>query len=720
MDKDPRLEALDMLLDSKRSKELERKAYEATKRSVRAMKKRKEGDPKILAHDRRDRPGRKRVQSKSTKPRVYKSRWELRHVIAWDGEGVTLEDNEHIYTLLSNSENAYLASDKGLSTKDCLEFFLTHNNRRAIHVIYGGSYDVNMILRDLSRAHIATLWTEGAVRWKGYKICYAPRKRFSVTRLNTYGKVVGDTFVLWDVIGFFQRAFVNACRKWKIGDEEELREIETMKLMRSEFNIVPMDDVRAYNAKECELLVKLMVALLNAMDRAGIKLKRFDGAGAIASFYLAKWKVTEHMGSIPDWVYRASQVAYSGGRIEAIKYGTHMGPVYEYDINSAYPTAARNLPSLKTATWEWCNEWDGDPLSIVDIKWHIRGERPFYPLWYRLYDGTILYPQEGRGMYYGWEAALMRDYFEYGLDYEIKSAINLNYGECSARPFEAIDDEYAFRAKLKREDDSAEHAVKLGLNSVYGKLAQQEGYKKDGRSDAPKFPTYHNLIWAGAITSYTRSLMYRMAAINPESVICFATDALITTEEINSRSLRLGSGLGEWSLDNFGGIVLVQPGVYWLKEPDHIIPLEMGRKHPLVECPLWDSKYRGFDPGSLSREGILKAWRKGERNFTAQTTRFCGMGTSLARSDFHSVWRRWLTEPRQLDILVNGKRQPIEWDTKQYATRLIDTYATINYWYDGPSHPYRVKWMDGVGPSRPMIDGVDARVWEHEWEDSHE
>ena len=92
-----------------------------------------------------------------------------RHIIAWDGEGANV-DGVHIFNLLSNSLGQYIHDDSGLSTNHCFEFFIQNNPADAIHVIFGGGYDVNMILRDLPRNKVEELWKKGRCKWKQWKI----------------------------------------------------------------------------------------------------------------------------------------------------------------------------------------------------------------------------------------------------------------------------------------------------------------------------------------------------------------------------------------------------------------------------------------------------------------------------------------------------------------------------------------------------------------------
>ena len=627
------------------------------------------------------------------RPNKYKAKrpltkWERRKIVAWDGEGANLEDGRHVYNLLANSEGTRIINHEELGTKEVLDFFLKYGDPRAINVIYGGSYDVNMFLKDLPEESILHLHKEGYCFWKQYKIWYSPRKKFTVTKVmpKSNGGYAQITFTLWDVIGYFQTSFVNACRKW-LGELPILDEIEDMKLKRSYFSVDQIEDIVAYNQKECLLLVQLMNHLLSSMDVAELKLKRYDGAGSIASALLSKNGVRQHKGEPPDFVIMGARYAYSGGRIEPPMIGNAIRPIYRYDINSAYPSTMLELPSYKGATWDISPEWDGSDNSLVHITWAIEDDMPFYPLWFREPDGTILYPQVGEGVYWGSE---LRNMIDVAPDsFEVIDAINVTLAT-DEKPFAFVKEVYDIRREFKAAGNMANEALKLGINSLYGKLAQQAGYR-NGR-----IPSYHQLLWAGQVTAATRRKLFQAAMQKPHAIIAFATDAVISTEPLD---LPVSSELGEWTHDSFEGITIVQAGVYWLKHGDS-----------------WGDKYRGFDKGSLIREHVVGSWLLGV-DYEAKLTRFVGMGSALASTRFQQLWRTWQTSPRILGLQPGGKR--IASDEEWYWEDLCHTKVAPNLNLDMMSKPYPLLWAPDYSTSKLTSEGVSIDMLESEYLDSY-
>lgn len=618
------------------------------------------------------------------------SKWKRRLVVAWDGEGAN-KDGTHIYNLLANSDGDRIVNPDGLSTREVLDFFVDNGRKQAINVIYGGSYDVNMFLRDVPPENLIALWVEGYCYWHEYRIFYTPRKKFTVYRYHDVEqKTKRDEFVLWDVIGYFQTSFVNATRKW-LGDSTLLDDIEKMKYQRSEFTEDRLEDIIEYNSRECQILVKLMEALFAALDTADIQLKRYDGAGSIAAALLAKNKIIKHKGEQDNEVKKWAQYAYSGGRIEATKIGNFDGRIYRNDINSAYPAFARSLPSYHNCTWEYSSEIIPTSSSMVHVQWHYEKELPFYPLWYRERDGSILYPRWGEGVY--WYAEIAEALAQFPNDIDVLGCYSCEVNE-AVKPFAFLQDTYDIRLGFKQQGNMASEALKLGMNSIYGKLAQQLGWRNG------KPPSYHQLLWAGQITAQCRATLYRAAMQKPDSVIAFATDAVLTTEPLD---LDCGIGLGQWTPEVFDGITIVQAGVYWLNDNGD-----------------WHDKYRGFDKGALNRQHIVNSWRMGMDHYQATLTRFVTLGSALSSIDFYSKWRTWDTQPRVLNITPTGKRMASE--QRLYWEQLCDTLPQVNLNIDVISKPYPLLWIEGeegLFGNRPLVNDLDMKIVEEEYLDSY-
>jgi hypothetical protein len=643
--------------------------------------------------------------------------------VAWDGEGVTLADGKHIYAMLCTSaaDEPSLINLRGLGTLDCLDMLcrVGQRERNAIHVAFVASYDVNMILADVSPAVLKSVW---AGKWTiiggQYIVCYRARKSFTVKRWERRKRgqpplANRPGIVLWDVFGFFQSSFVEACSKYLGHDWPGLDEVRRQKARRSIFSTDEINDIHHYCKLECSLLVQLMERLRDYLDTAELPVRRWDGAGACAAALLQREGIQQHKALFPPDIRRAAQYAYAGGRMEVCRYGNIRDtPIYHYDINSAYPTAMCTVPSLAAGRWHhhkvrpaYRPEY---PFSLYRISWDL-SDGVMYPFFWRAYNCSIYFPASGHGWYWGpeVEAALVaqgQGIFRGRIT--VHEAYHWEPSDATVEPFEWLPKLYEQRKSWKREGVGAEKVIKLAINSLYGKCAQHLG----GTADAP--PRYHQLEWAGYITSYTRAMLYKAAlpALHNKNIIMCATDALYSLEPLD---VPTGDKLGQWEAHTHCGATVVQSGVYWTDDRHRDGSIISG------------SFCRGFDKGSLNRDNIIAAWANGQTHFEASLTRFVTMGSALAGKKSIAHWCRWRTVPRMLSLTSDGTKRVDELDPADWTrahgphTGLIHTRAALPAAQAAGqkmSAPYPLPWVPepSVRPDDPTLDGVSLRVLEAE------
>jgi hypothetical protein len=120
--------------------------------------------------------------------------------------------------------------------------------------------------------------------------------------------------------------------------------------------------------------------------------------------------------------------------------------------------------------------------------------------------------------------------------------------ECQCRPFDWIEPLYLARKVMGK--GTAGIPIKLGLNSLYGKLAQRIGV-----------PKYGNFVWAGLITALTRARLNSAISQARPDIVMIATDGLYSRVPLD---LPIGADLGQWELKTHDkGLFVVQPGLYW-------------------------------------------------------------------------------------------------------------------------------------------------------------
>ena len=655
-----------------------------------------------------------------------KSKWDAAEFIALDGEGESNGEiqaftvkatkkkyfaKNHDYTLLAASTGESLYNGgKRLESMACVNWLcdLADNHKKAIFVIFAGSYDINhMFMYGFERADIKTIASGATLRFQAenieYEVEYRARKSLTIRRglsfvakevtNKTTGKKEKKFFpkwaskiTVWDVFGFFQENFVGVMGKWLGTDHRHYELIKRMKSMRGDFAAVDQKEINAYNAAELESLVELMQKVHSAVDGLELKCTRWDGAGAIAAALMRKHEIKEFKAITPDYLIEAVATAYAGGRIEVCKIGCHNDKVWDYDVNSAYPFVMESVPCLAHGIWE---EGGGDQeppegFTLVHCEFKFQEGLPFYPLFYRTEAMQISFSSRGEGIYWypEYKAALLCP----GI-VTVKKWWHFKPG-CNHKPFHWIGEYYKTRQKWVKNpaeewQTGGEKIIKLGLNSLYGKSAQQVG----GRAGAP--PAYHQLEWAGYITSSTRARLFTAAMENPEAVIGFATDGIFTTAPLPFQH-SADKSMGEWDVKVFDGLTIAMAGVYWWH----------------TAAPCGDSKKvnykhfsRGFDKEAMqSPQLVIDAWKAGKTGLDIKMHRLIGMGSAAVSDTFWEMRGRFVDSDRTLDLTGGSyKRRPIDIKKQKPWKNLVATKVSMNIRYEnnlqGCSFPYPLEWQ---------------------------
>lgn len=647
--------------------------------------------------------------------------------IAIDGEGLNVGTApnggtiQH-YVMMCASTGESLYKPEGIKSIDALHWLcdLAETYPKAVFVVFGGSYDTTMILRDLTFQERLTIHKYSKIatdieqsnskrklpRFGNFEIIYRPRKELYVKRLKTIVSDTGYHKVLWkkskggkfsklssgamhlyDVYGFFQRKFVDAIAEYKL-PVDDIDFIRRMKDTRNDFQTGNVQEIISYCKRECEILVKLMQLVEHYLLHPDINLKltRWDGAGSIAGAIMKKYSVKEHLEELKPHVLEAAMHAYTGGRIELIQYGHYKNVVYDYDINSAYPTFLLRLPRLKDGEWKIEKEVKSS-FAVCLVEWDLWDiNQRIYPFPYRQKDGTIIYPSRGKNWVWVPEYhAAMKHLHKYtNGTIKLLQVINF-YPATDEKPFWFVEDMARQRLIWKQAGEGQNIMVKLGLNSLYGKTAQQIGGYYDEKKDKIVPPPYHNLAYAGFVTSSTRAALFDSAMQNPTAVIMFATDGLFTTSAF---TLPISKSLGEWECTKVLDFTAVQSGVYYFTTEKGEVKI----------------KSRGFDPTSVSRETIIKTWKEGKSSkVTGRSRKFITFGMIATAQKEDTIKKNmlrlcnWETVDRDLCLYpLNTKRHNTlndEYETRRKpSSGLMKTYPKVNADYEESgaiSYPYR-------------------------------
>jgi len=479
-----------------------------------------------------------------------------RPFIAWDGEGWSDAQGQHSYMLLQNSEGDYIAGPQ-LGSLECLSLILkvaTATKGKAVHVIYGGGYDATHILRDAPLEIRKELAATGEAVWEipktltgranRYRFKYIPHKWLEISGFDWHHRKPSH-IKIFDVMTFFQTSFIKALESRDIPVPEI---IATGKASRADFTYEDVEEIKYYCQLELECLVMLCDKLRNEFDEAGIYVTQYHGPGAVASAVFKEYKIQDHKMEPPPHIEKISQRAYFGGRFEQFKAGHYEGKVYVYDIRSAYPDKIRNLPSLRGAYWRRTDDFHGQ-MGLWKCSYRDPdgdNTKP-HPLPWRGPGAQVGFPAQNNEVWLWHHEARFATDVEYGYELHCPDP---------TLPFSYVEDMFNLRKQWKRQGFGGERALKLAMNSGYGKMAQRIGgsEKYNGR------PKWHQLEWAGMVTSATRAQLWDAISLAPANIIAVETDSIASTVPL---PLDLGEGLGQWELTEYDWITYIQSGIYF-------------------------------------------------------------------------------------------------------------------------------------------------------------
>jgi hypothetical protein len=587
--------------------------------------------------------------------RTNKPPIEDREFIVWDGEGCDFDDHDkattpHHYVLFGARVNGRdrFVSGKDLSFEECADLLLAvaRDNPYAFHVAYAFNYDVNMIVRHLPIYKLKKLHEEGHCYVGNYHIAWRPSKQFTITRYgdkHSTNKKDYESVTVYDVFTFFATSMLKAAGSILGSDSIPAIVIEGKK-RRGTFKYGELFSVVfPYWSAENQVMIDMMTKFRDLLLEADMPLTKWYGPGALASMNLRKYNVKKYMGESPKGIISASQYAYAGGRFELFKVGRYVGDIWSVDINSAYPAAIAKLPCLAHGFWNYVI---GTPDKIWKFGvYHVRlsyggmFEKTPSPIFMRDIHHNIFYPWQVEGWVWSPEAYNLLKFYPDQVDW-IEGYEWVQ--ECKHRPFYWVPEMYERRKEWKASGNGAQLALKLTLNSLYGKMAQRVGWNQEKLLP----PSFHQLEWAGWVTSFARSKLYRaMLKIGYAHLISVETDGIFST--IKPPGINSSEELGEWKVEHFTEIVYLQSGFYWVRNDDGT----------------YSTKVRGFDPGSIDYEHVREWLRSVDTTeqawptISGTTSRFVGLGAALMSRVPRIRHCRWETgKERILKPGHEGKR----------------------------------------------------------------
>ena len=345
-------------------------------------------------------------------------------------------------------------------------------------------------------------------------------------------------------------------------------------------NQIEWDELIRYNMRDSEISARALDFLFKSFHKLGASCRPTIASTSMSLFKNKYLKTDYFRHSVPDLDDEFK--AYYGGRTEVFERGLFRDLNY-YDVNSMHPYVMKefkypNPNSIRKTTFnklDYVYAYEGVSRVIISAPY---SDYPLLP--YRC-DDKLLFPT---GTFEGWytHIELIR---ALDLGYTIKKVIKTIYFKETCRPFEDfVSDLYKLRQDYKSKDNSMELAVKLLLNSLYGKFAQ--GYRNkdnwipypDDLSELDKYDFIERKgnyirvkkeftepsafcipVWAGYITAYARIHLHNLIT-RSRAVYC-DTDSIVTR-----KSCVESASLGGLKLEHkFKQAVFIKPKMYAFK-----------------------------------------------------------------------------------------------------------------------------------------------------------
>lgn len=577
-----------------------------------------------------------------------------------DGEGQGRDDHRYVMLAWSNgslTRKAAIEAPEGerLSTKQCLDFILNAPINARLFA-FAFNYDLTKMLMDVDDARLYKLFRPELrqrkskdeqkkgpipVYWEGYQLNFMGSK-FSVMKGN-------KRHIIWDCFRFFQTKFTNALEDWfskegkegaRTWDPAEMGPVvERMRIMkdkRAEFDTLTREQILAYCYDECAYMARLAAKLDDAHKKAGLHLRAYHGAGSTASCVLKLMGIDEEVRAVKTVKHRGRSMpfeqipekwqqelrgaiasAFFGGRFENLVIGDIPGPIWGYDISSAYPYQTTFLPCLACGKWERTIKRSDLAGATAAVVRYTLGKPPrgiqWGPFPFRLTDGSICFPATSGGGWVWLDEYLQGERLFPHVEFQSAWVYRT---DCTHKPFAEIPKYYLERLRIGKEGPGI--VIKLGVNAVYGKLAQSLGLD----------PPFQCWIWAGMITAGTRAQILELIGMHKKrsNVLMIATDGIYSREKLETPAPR-DTGtmtehkkpLGGWERKVVeAGMFAARPGIYFPLNP--------------TDKELKSVRARGVGRGVMlaNWERMVKAWRAGKPEVRiSDVSRFHGAKSSI-------------------------------------------------------------------------------------------
>jgi len=468
---------------------------------------------------------------------------ELRKFVAMDTE----TDNGDIF-LIADSDGNYL--DGKITFEEVAEFLFHHEGEWIF--FYNLSYDAECILKLLPE-HVLKQYKwrkELRFQYKKYKIHYIDRKKLTISKRN-------HSVSCYDIAQYYDKKPLDiASKSIEIIFDQKYIELKKKRSIFSKFYYSRHKrQIRAYCIEDCRLTKELSDHWIDTFEAVfGFYTNNWISAGYLAEKVLINNDIPIPLfNELPYTLQELARNSFYGGRFELIKRG-YIGECYLYDLNSAYPYALTTIPDITNGRWFESDKINPkSKLGFFFIEANISDKVKIAPFPFVKKNRTICYPS-GKFRTYVTLDELQMVKGDAEIKFKILESWQFIPNKNTTYPFKNfIKQQYYKRLELKQENNPLEKAIKVVLNSIYGKMAQRTNNV---------IGNLFNPVIASYITGFTRRQLYDFTKKNKldNFVVAYATDSVACQKKIPNLDSKM---LGEMKLDKQAtDVIFLSNGFY--------------------------------------------------------------------------------------------------------------------------------------------------------------
>lgn len=462
--------------------------------------------------------------------------------------GIDTETHHGNIYLIADSDGNF--SDK-ISFESIAKFLFKHECKWIF--FYNLGYDAECILKLLPEKILKSYrWKkELKFHYNKFKIHYIEKRKLSISK----GK---HSVICYDIAQYYDNKSLSTSYYETFDeklDNQYLRVKSTIGKRTKFYYSRHKKEIRNYCIKDCVLTQKLAENWITTFYQVfGFYTNNWISAGYLAEKVLLNNSIEIPLFNELEYgVQELARFSFYGGRFELIRRG-FIGNCYLYDINSAYPYALTKIPDIRYGKWFESKKINPkSKLGFFFIEANISDKVKIAPFPFVKKNKTICYPSGKFRTYVTLDELLMVKN-----DPEIKYKILESWqfipeSNCTYPFKEFIEKQYQKRMKLKQNNNKLEKAIKIILNSIYGKMAQRTNNVMGN---------LFNPVIAGYITGYTRKYLYEfMKKYDLDNyAVAFATDSIACMKKIDGLDSKV---LGKMKLDNSAmDVIFLSNGFY--------------------------------------------------------------------------------------------------------------------------------------------------------------